>query len=246
MTSPEAGLIPLLPASPENFRLIIERRCAYGTAAERLHGDLARYFEAGVVDGVCLRMETIAELAAPSGSIVVCDPFLMREDFTRPFAKTVAPGSYPVIASVAELGDWGERVAFVMVKLAEGRPVTWQRAETTLDDGTFSAAFGVDAGLACVADVTAAEAFGHAQAAFAAAHKDGDFYADVLTANMEAEPNWIDYHPYPASDANVVIYASGLGDGLYMSHWGLNEAGEAVCLVTDLQLFDASGSIMRA
>lgn len=246
MTTLEAGLIPVLPASPENFRLIIERRCAYATAAERLHGDLARYFEPGVIDGVAVRTETIAELVVPSGALVACDPFTVAEDFTRPFARKVAPGRYPVVASIASLGEWGERVAFVMVKLSEGRPVSWQRAETTFDDGTFSAAFGVDSGLACIADVTAVAAFGRAQGEFATAHPDGDFFADVLTAGLEEEPNWLDYRTDAASEANAVIFASGLGDGLYMSHWGLDEAGEAVCLITDLQLFDASGSIMRA
>lgn len=246
MTTLEAGLIPVLPSTPENFRLIIERRCAYANAAERLHGDLSRYFAQGMVDGVTIRSETIAQLTLPSGNLVACDPTSVTEEFTRPFARKVAPGTYPVVAAVASLGEWGERVAFVMLKLADAQPVNWQSAETTLDDGTFSAAFGVDAGLGCLTDAETAAAFGRAQAEFAAAHPDGDFYAEVLTAGRDEEPNWIDYRPTPTSEANAVIFASGLGDGLYMSHWGLNEAGEPVCLVTDLQLFDADGSIMRA
>jgi hypothetical protein len=246
MTTLEAGLIPVLHSTPENFRLIIERRCAYASAAERLHGDLSRYFIPGVVDGVVMRTEPMAHLTLPSGRLVVCDPFTVGEEFTRPFARQVAPGAYPVVAAIASLGEWGERVAFVNVKFADVQPVTWQRAATSVDDGTISAAFGVDAGLGCVVDAVTAAAFGRVQAEFAAAHPDGDFYAEVLTAGKDEEPNWIDYRPDPASEANAVIFASGLGDGLYMSHWGLNEAGEPVCLVTDLQLFDADGSIMRA
>ena len=50
--------------------------------------------------------------------------------------------------------------------------------------------------------------------------------------------DWNDHHPDAESDNNVIMFASGWGDGYYPAYWGLNDNGDTVELTIDFLLDD--------
>jgi len=42
------------------------------------------------------------------------------------------------------------------------------------------------------------------------------------------------------TEANVITFSSGWGDGGYASFWGYDALGDLTCLVTDFNLFNMS------
>ena len=242
------GRVPILDCCEDNLRVAIERRYPYAVSGHTAPVDFGRYFTNGLVDGVPMWTQSLGELNVPTGSIVACDPvYVTTEHFRHPFERRVVPGRYTVVASLADLGSWGERVAFSMLMLSATAPANWELAETALPVHAYLRShYGVDAGVGLFGDLAAIELFARVQREFAVAHPQGNYEDEVLEDCFEGHSNWCDHRPDPASDLNTIIFRTGLGDGLYASYWGLGPAGEPVCLVTDFQLFDREGSILHA
>ncbi len=234
----------LLSLTQQTFRIAIERRAAYAKTCPERHVDFSRYFITEYVDGVPLQRIVAGSIEVADGKLVIADPFYLTEDFTAPFKQALPAGEYPVELALADLGPWSQRVAFVRVLVSDAAVVQWQVAETT-DPSGLNQFFGVDAGLASFSNATAAEEFASALRKFSKEHPDGNYYDDVLSREMPSTSNWCNFHPNKASTVNVVITSSGMGDGLYSSYWGLDRNGELAQLVTDFQVFDSSGPIMR-
>lgn len=123
-------------------------------------------------------------------------------------------------------------------------PSTWELAETTVP-GALNVFIGVDTGMVCLADASAATAFADAVRKFYNAHPDGNYYDDILSSDIPAGANWGVHRPDPDPELglDVMLISSGLGDGVYTAYWGLGADGVPVELVLDFQLFDESGSI---
>ncbi len=167
---------------------------------------------------------SVCELRVTSGHIVVCDPLVNPE---RPALKrTVTPGTYPVEVFVKGYVQDAEynTVAVAVLRLTsdtvshlEMATINDQDLQTLGKDEFFG--YPVDAGMGCFMD------------------------ADAQTVFLEANPelgyeNWIEYHPEQGNPLNVAMFASGYGDGVYPSFWGLNSSGETVCLITDFQVLE--------
>src|SRR5690242_12966765 len=76
---------------------------------------------------IILRHRSLGELVLPSGKVVACDPFVFPE--TPPFTLQFSPGSYPVIACVADFtGNGDHRVAYAILRLSTQEPVRWEMA----------------------------------------------------------------------------------------------------------------------
>ena len=126
-------------------------------------------------------------------------------------------GRVPPLARRAPIGDHAVdicvvdgRVAAARVVFADREPVTWELAEDN--------EYLVDTGLGCFMDVAAS---------------DG-----AIDITDELLGLWLDHHPVPGRAANCVIVASGDGDGIYATYWGLDGAGQPVQLVTDFEILD--------
>jgi hypothetical protein len=119
-----------------------------------------------------------------------------------------------------------------------GVPITWSPAETEGPDGLVDHGYGVDTGLGCVMDAHTRDLLLTAERAAADARPDGDYYDDVLEAEL-GDREWLDHHPAPGRPENVVIVHSGWGDGIYDSTWGLDADGQPVWLVTDFRVMTA-------
>jgi Protein of unknown function (DUF4241) len=229
----------LLAESESNYRSVIKRKVAYWNADR--HVDFPRYFASATVDGIPVSTRAFGALELPSGSIIAADPVYAAK--ASPFSRRIAPGRYPVDASIVDAGTWGKKVAFVRIKLSDSVPTTWELAHTT-EDNELNTFFVVDSGVACFADPAAANLLGRALSAFNKSHPDSNYY-DSPSVEFHGGPS-CNHRPDPASPLNVIMFDSGLGnDPMYSSFWGLDSGGRAVWLVTDFGLFDGSGSIFR-
>lgn len=207
--------------------------------------NFSEYFSKREINGVPLRQKTIGHLQVRSGEIVACDPIYAGEEFTLPFTATVAPGSYPVILCFTNLKDWGERVAFAQLVLKEDKPVHFEMACTAAvnPDDYF---YVVDAGLGCFADRESAALLGKAMVEHETKNPEGNYYSDILEPEFAGHEDWNIHYPLKDENHNVIMFTSGIGDGAYASYWGYNAKGEAVCLITDFQLFDDKGNPAEA
>lgn len=185
----------------------------------------------------------IATLVLPDGRIVVGDPLVDLSP--TPFTAVAPSGEHPVLTAIAQLNSSegvDERIACAMVRFSDAEPQRWlmatregQDLNTVKDDEIFG--YGVDSGTGCFASVEAATALNRRMEA-------DEAYADRIIEEAEKvyvhTRDWVSVVPDPASNANVVIFSSGLGDGFYASYWGYDGAGTPVCLVTDFGLVGSS------
>ena len=101
--------------------------------------------------------------------------------------------------------------------------------------------FGVDAGLACFADVRTSKDFGlfieKWKKENPGKNKYNDYFAALFQESYEANPDFQNQAgsflewKLPESGHRTVLFSSGMGDGIFSGYWGLDEAGEIVSLV---------------
>jgi Protein of unknown function (DUF4241) len=233
----------LLEASNENMRTAIGRRGTYAKSCPEGHVDFSKFSRSGWASGVQLELVPVGSVNLPTGSVIASDPFYAPAD-AFPFGRRVEPGHYPLSLVVADLGPWGRRVAFARLELSRAAVVRWEVAETT-DPSGLTEFFGVDAGLATVVDASTGKLFGEVLNRFDTQHPDGNYYDDVLSRDLPPEADWGEHIPDPTSDLNMIIFGSGLGDGLYFCYWGFDSSGSPASLILDFQLFDHEGTIVR-
>lgn len=206
------------------------------------HTDFALAFQDGATISdaqgaiATMRVLPLGDLVAPTGRIIACDPLTALEP--TPFTQRVAPGRYPVVASVAALVNGDQRVASIMLRLREASVASWEMARlegqehVTLEEGEFFG-YSVDAGVGCFMDARAASALD-------ARYESDESYDEALIDAMEASR--VDGCEHAnvtldeASGVNLIMVESGWGDGVYASYWGYDAEGEPVCLVTDFSV----------
>lgn len=176
------------------------------TDGHRFEIDDGKAVTTRVADAGCLVLTT--------GQIVVSDPIL--DPFNKPFSVSVPADTYPVLLSLIE-----DEVALVMVVFAEGPPVRWQAAKPD--------SFSVDSATACLMD--------HKVCRFLRRKAENDKYERYIRRFQDAmEENdglWGSYCVDPESGANVVLFRTWDGDGVFPSFFGYDAEGEVVCLVID-------------
>jgi hypothetical protein len=151
----------------------------------------------------------------PTGRIVVCDPAVGDES---PLARQVPPGRYPVRLSL-----YDDDPVAVMVRFSDHTPVRWEMAlwpgqsENQLRPNE-SFGFGVDTATGCFVDASIA--------------------GQVANAEIQVEELWESRTLDEQTGANVVAYLTR-SDGRYVSYWGLDDAGQPACLVTEIDSFVA-------
>lgn len=196
----------------------------------------------------------IGDINLPTGKIIAGDPFFT--DGQMPFARTVEPDKYPVHIYVTEIDEDHSRVAYAKIKFRAEEAKKWILAITEdlteeeleeLGEEEFYG-FPVESGIACFLDEqTNAQLVAKMDAA---EEKDpeSNYYDEVLAAEFKEYSgknklsrdlgDWNDHHPDKESDNNVIMFASGWGDGYYPAYWGLNENGDTVELVLDFLIND--------
>jgi len=190
-------------------------------------------------------------LYLPTGRIIAADPFFIDD---RPFQEKVSPGTYPVKLLIYKVEENHHRVAFAKIQFSESKATHWTLALTegitdaqikSLQPGEFFG-YGVDAGLGCFTDVETSTIFMAAMDKFAQDNPDQDYYTDLLAEEFNKssgqhplsreEGDWNNHFPEKGKKNNVVMFASGWGDGSYPTYWGFDATGKIVELITDFNV----------
>jgi hypothetical protein len=204
--------------------------------------DFNRLFEEGrraesVYGPVTLSTHEVGRLFLTTGRVVACDPVVSAD--TEPYTVTLPPGGHPVVLSVAHFEDGDRRVAGVMLRVGEGRPVSWEMALLPGEDAAELGegevfGYGVDSSTGCLMDEEAARVL------VDRTREDEDFFA-LVAAEMEKTYvdtcSWANILLDPAG-LNVVIFSAGFGEGPYASYFGRDERGQVTRLVTDFAIFE--------
>ena len=149
--------------------------------------------------------------------------------------------------SVCRSGIAGPRIAAARLLISSRPAVRYEIAmpkgkkiEDLGKPGVFTF-FGVDAGLACFADSKASkgyqEFFERWEKENPGKNKYQDYFAALFRKSCEAYPEFQsrggDFLEWCLPDAGhrIVMFSSGMGDGMYSGYWGLDEDGEIACLV---------------
>jgi uncharacterized protein DUF4241 len=185
----------------------------------------------------------IGEIYVPSGRLYCCDPFLSRE--VGPLDRCTAPGSYLASIGLVEVeGGWGKRVGFAELFLSDEIVSHWIGALYQRDNKMYSA-FPVDAGLACFMDRLTENLFRRVVDEFYRVHPQGNYYDDVLASGFAKSAlffghsgDWLLHFPRVGDPLNIVMFASGLGDGNYPIYWGIDRYGEPCRLLVDFGLLE--------
>jgi len=196
------------------------------------------------LQNVTISTHQIGKLVLTSGRIIACDP-LIGPDTRYHFKKTIEPGRYPLIVSVADFQPIGDtRFACAMLRISDEPTAHWEVAainEPALAQTNDRTACGVDAGTASFMDCEAAlilERLFPNEVLF-------EGFCDRITAEMEKNSfrkhsvttGWADMQVSEATEANMIAFSSGWGDGGYASFWGYDARGTLTSLVTDFALF---------
>jgi hypothetical protein len=184
---------------------------------------------------------TPGRLRLPSAKVVACDPFFCS--LAVPFARVVRPGDYEVQLCRAESRGFGKRIALARILFQpEAKAVEYEKA---IQEGADSNQYFVESRLGCFMDELTRQKFVQVMAHFYKAAPDGNYYNDKLASEFKKSALYPDdpddggawaVHYLPDSQLNVVMFASGLGDGAYESFWGLSREKEIVSLVTDFRI----------
>jgi uncharacterized protein DUF4241 len=179
-------------------------------------------FMSDVGDTVIVEQLPAGTLRMPSGRLIAADPAWIHAD-AQPFTATVAPGEYPVLLSLVRWADNPRHQRVAAAKLAiRGEPAaSWELALLPgqdlriLGDGAFFG-FGVDAGMGCFFDATAAPAM--------ARHSPTFVLGDDTTGELSD----------PEAGANLIAFSSGWGDGAYPTWIGRTTSGDIACFIADM------------
>jgi hypothetical protein len=173
------------------------------------------------------------ELNIRTGKMIAVDP--LSSVSAAPFTQAVPNGNFPVELCVitfpidgSQQGD--ERVALARTVFST-KPITqWRLAVRPKEDVKLlrkGQVYGylVDSGIGCFADAAISKA-------------KPDLGGALRSALKATEKNTWSWANCAAGDVNVVAFSSGYGDGRYGSYFGLDSAGDPVCLVTDFRCLD--------
>lgn len=216
------------------------------------HQDLEIEFDLSESNQEDLIQLKIADLNLPSGKIITSDPFFTSD--LRAFSRTVTPGKYPVKIYLREVDEEHYRVAFAKIKFKETRATRWILAVSddmdleelnNMEEEDFFG-FPVDAGLGCFIDEQTNTLFLEKMDAFYKNNPDKNYYDDLLAEEFvkysASSPysremgDWNNHVVDEKTQQNVVMFASGWGDGYYPTYWGYNDKNETVELVIDFLL----------
>jgi hypothetical protein len=178
-----------------------------------------------------LERRRVGEVVIATGELVACDP-LSYPSGARPFTRHIASGRYPLdlIVQVAEHSP-AVTIACSVLELSATPPSSWELAlpiapgeslETLGPDAFFG--FAVDAGIACYADASQRAAIEAARDQI----RHAIYPIASTTGHVEVE----------IGPARLVIFQTGLGDGVYPSFFGLDDRGEPVCVVSDFMVLE--------
>ncbi len=190
------------------------------------------------------------DLIIESGQIVVTDPILLYND--TPLEKRVQKGHYPVYLYYKPT-QFGKRIFYAMLEFQNEIPSQWEyalmdNAYLEEKDKKLNGYYAEDAGLLSFSDGETNINYQNEYLNYLKSHKNKNYYDNVLAAHFTkngntppgtfADGDWVNYHLKDSRNENIIMFRSGMGDGIYPAYWGLDSLGNAVQLVIDFQTED--------
>jgi hypothetical protein len=184
-------------------------------------------------------------LTLTTGQIVCTDP--MYRELGLPQAWAAKPGNYPVYLYIGLDDEFDGRVAYAELLFKDEVPAEWKLSlipEHLLADSferKMNGMYPVENGLSSFSDYETFKIYNQEIGNFYSANKNGNFYTEILEPLFKKNAHipkssrgqdWIDYKPKQAN-ANIIMFGSGWGDGLYPRYVGYDKNGNIVKLVTD-------------
>lgn len=169
--------------------------------------------------------------------------------YQTPLERAIPAGSYPVKLSICHSKIAGLRIAAARLKISNKKIMNYELAladkfklniSERPDADAFSL-FGMDAGLACFADADIATVYNAFTTGWYKENKSKNIYDDYFAALFQKS-----YEQYPALQRDggdfllwqipqtghrLIMFASGMGDGIYSGYWGLDKDGTPAELV---------------
>lgn len=183
------------------------------------------------------------EVDFPTGEVVLADPLAyLGSKYETVLDKKIPIGSYPVELSVIRSEIVGLRVVAARLLVSSKPAVSY---EIAIPKGNTAkkllTVFGVDTGLACFADSQTAKEnqvfFEKWERENPGKNKYNDYFASLFQKSYEAHPEFqyqggsvLEWR-LPESGQRVVMFSSGMGDGIFSGYWGMDAEGEIACLV---------------
>lgn len=178
----------------------------------------------------------IGSILLPTGHIVACDPF--TEIHTRAFQRTVEPDAYAVFLAIANYGI-DQRVAAAMILFAvDVRPVHWEFAIEADSDPEPNFGYIVDSAKGCFMDLKLARRLYRQAESGRLDRYQRRIESQLVENDRWPTWSWANVRVTTEPETNIVGFTTGIGDGTYPSFFGLDNAGHAICLITDFGLLD--------
>lgn len=178
-----------------------------------------------------VRVIEAGKLELPTGRIVACDSFVFND---VPFARSVPPGSYPVVLSAAVLDDGNTSIACACLRIRGSAPVRWRavphQGQRLLPGqlpeypvGSASGCFMDQAVAQVLVDRIRTEAWtAWNQVKMRKFSENRHLYVDM---------------PVEGTGANQISFGSGRDDGSYSTYFGFDSENRVLRLVTDFQVY---------
>lgn len=202
------------------------------------------FFEGLFTETERIKLFTAGTVDFPTGEVVIADPLVyLGTKYQTTLEVQIPKGSYPVELSILYSQMAGLRIAAARLKIKEEKAVSYKRGESKInDDGKRPFCFmGVDAGVACFVDLQVSKEYNEFLRKWHSENPDknhyDDYFAKYFAESYEkfsdvqrAGGDFIEWK-LPQSENRLVMFASGLGDGIYSGYWGENEKSEITELV---------------
>ncbi len=204
----------------------------------------AEFFRGLFTENDRIKIFTAGNADFPTGQVVIADPLVyLGTKYQTLLEREIPKGSYPVELSVFYSQTVGIRIAAARLKIKDEEAVSYTQGEARVNtDGKRPFCFmGVDAGVACFTDLQISKEYNDFLVKW---HKENpdknhydDYFAEFFAQSYEKFPQFQrkggDFIQWtlPQSENRLVMFASGLGDGMYSGYWGENSNGEITELV---------------
>ena len=186
---------------------------------------------------------TVGMADFPTGSVVLADPlvYLGNKKYQTVLNRHIPKGSYKFELSICYSKIVGIRVAAARIRINDELAVRYELAmpkgysiENFNEKGVFSF-FGVDSGLACFTDESLADEFSEFVNDWHIKNPNKEIYNNyfmqLFKESYEKNPSlqrkngdfllW----SLPKSSNKLIMFTSGMGDGIYSAYWGFDKDG---------------------